>query len=424
MKLKFLTVILLTIFSGSINAQVISGVSPSSGDQGQSITVSISGSGTNFTQATSTSAIRFRQGTNTVINPDSYNIISDTQIDADFSIPNNQKLGLYDVDVYTTSDGNVIGVDGFYVNPDPTSAYIDNVTPSSGNPGQSVVVSISGQNTNFSQATSTQGIWFSQGTSTYYPYNYDVVDNENMAAYFSIPYNANLGLYNVNVNNPVDGTIYKPDGFYLYNTGTFVYGIVKANAVPVPYLPVVLLIKGSDGVYLPVKIQSTDPWGNYVFENVPQSDFIVMAYPTSSISGVDYLPTYSGDTYEWKKATEKYAALGTSNPMGINLIPASILSGNNRVRGSVFEGEEPVRSISPKEDVSVILENIDNGGVVNAVTNEDGEYEFNNVVDGNYSIYVDLPGEEMISTYSFSLANGESVSKKNFVVNETGIKKT
>lgn len=67
---------------------------------------------------------------------------------------------------------------------------ITNVTPSIGMEGTTINVSISGQNSNFQQGTTT--VWFNQGSSTIYASSVNVNNNTNLVAQVGIPYGLRL----------------------------------------------------------------------------------------------------------------------------------------------------------------------------------------------------------------------------------------
>ncbi len=97
------------------------------------------------------------------------------------------------------------------------SQSIELVNPNSGVQGEELMVSISGQNTNFGQGTSTTEVWFSQGSSTViYPSNVDIESEISLEADFKFTNFNNIGFYDVNVSNPIDGLVTLYDGFYLY----------------------------------------------------------------------------------------------------------------------------------------------------------------------------------------------------------------
>jgi len=92
---------------------------------------------------------------------------------------------------------------------------LTSVTPASAMQGQSLSVSISGNNLHFSQATNTL-VWFDQGSSTVvYPLGVNPISNNSLSAFFNFPVNQIPGWYNVNVYNEIDGFLSLPSYFVI-----------------------------------------------------------------------------------------------------------------------------------------------------------------------------------------------------------------
>lgn len=87
------------------------------------------------------------------------------------------------------------------------------VAPDQGEQGDQLTVTISGQNTHFTQASQT--VWFSQGSSTIFPLSFNAISDESLMADFVFSFDNPPGPYSVKVQNPVDGQLALPGGFYL-----------------------------------------------------------------------------------------------------------------------------------------------------------------------------------------------------------------
>jgi pimeloyl-ACP methyl ester carboxylesterase len=88
------------------------------------------------------------------------------------------------------------------------------VDPDEAQQGQSLRVTIAGQNTNFQQGSSTvTDVWFSQGSSTIYASFFDVFTNTILSAFFDIPEDAPTGLWDVNVRRSIGGKLTLNGGF-------------------------------------------------------------------------------------------------------------------------------------------------------------------------------------------------------------------
>jgi len=212
----FILVILRMVFEPVLSQQLQS-IVPSSGSQGQTLNVTISGINTNFTQATPT--VWFSQGTSTIIYASSNNVVSNTLLISNFNIPSNALLGNYNVNVFNSVNGFLSINNGFQITPNINIPSIINISPNSALQGQILPVTITGQNTNFLQATNTTA-WFEQGSSTIiYPLNLITNSNTQITLFMQIPLNQQTGLYKTKVYNSVDGLMELANSFnILYNS--------------------------------------------------------------------------------------------------------------------------------------------------------------------------------------------------------------
>ena len=222
---------------GKMSAQTISNVNPSIGMEGTTINVSISGQNSNFQQGTTT--VWFNQGSSTIY-ASSVNVSNNTNLVAQVGIPYGTPLGLYQTNVQDPIDNTISLGNSFTVVANPNAPVITNVNPSSTMEGTALNVSISGQNTNFQQGTTT--VWFNQGSSTIYASNVNVNSLTSLDAFFNIPFGTPLGLYDTNVQDPVDNTVTSPNSFTI---------TANPNA---PDLVSVMPNNGNLGTTIPVNI--------------------------------------------------------------------------------------------------------------------------------------------------------------------------
>lgn len=210
-KILFYFLIFICTTNKYINGQQLQSIVPNTGSQGQTLTVSITGANTSFSQASNT--VWFSQGSSTIIYATNNNVISNTLINSTFSIPNNALLGYYNVNVYNQTNGLMSINNWFQITSNTNNPIITNVNPNSAQQGQLLPVTITGQNTNFLQATNTTA-WFEQGSSTViYPLNIITNSNTQITIFMQIPANQPTGLYTTKVYNSVDGNMQLPNSF-------------------------------------------------------------------------------------------------------------------------------------------------------------------------------------------------------------------
>lgn len=195
-----------------MTGQTIVNVSPGVGNQGQTFQVTISGQNTHFNQGTQTS-IFFAQGSSTIIYPSSTTVNSATQVQGQFTFTYSHPTGWYTTYVYDQVDGMLSSPSSFFLMTGANPPQLISVNPNSAMKGQTLTVTVSGQNTHFQQASYT--VWFNQGSATIAPISTSVISNVEMEAEFFFHYSNPLGLYNVNTYNPIDNNLTLPASFTL-----------------------------------------------------------------------------------------------------------------------------------------------------------------------------------------------------------------
>lgn len=128
------------------NGATLNGVSPASGEQGQTLTtVEIIGQFTHWTSATPT--VTFGQG----ITVSQLSVLNDTTMDVTLAIDPLAQIGARTVTVTTQLSGGAEIVSGSWFSVVAGPAIINTVAPGSGNQGQQVILQITGQNTHWQQ---------------------------------------------------------------------------------------------------------------------------------------------------------------------------------------------------------------------------------------------------------------------------------
>ncbi len=93
----------------------ITSVNPNSGQQNQSLSVTIVGQNTRFAQGSATESVWFARG-NARIFASSFTATSNTSVNANFNLPGAASTGLWDVQVQTTLNGLLALANGFTIN--------------------------------------------------------------------------------------------------------------------------------------------------------------------------------------------------------------------------------------------------------------------------------------------------------------------
>lgn len=211
---KICNILILFFCLNSLVGQNLVSLSPDQGSQGQTLGVTISGQNTHFSQASMTS-FWFSQGSSTLIFPTYTGVLSATQLQATFTFTYNNLPGYYQANQYNDVDGLLVLPNAFLLNPGTNPPALLAVNPGTGMQGQTLNVSLTGQNTHFLQGTNTT-YWFSQGTSTLiYPTSSAGISQTEIQAQFTFNYTHPTGYYQANQFNSVDGLLTKPNAFLL-----------------------------------------------------------------------------------------------------------------------------------------------------------------------------------------------------------------
>lgn len=189
-------------------------ISPNSANKGQSLPVSITGIGTNFSRGSNTVTF-IRQGTSTTdITLSNLTVISNNLMGGLLNVSSTAVAGAYTVRVTNPQNTTVNLTNGFTVNNTSSTPSLISITPNSGMQGQSLAVSITGLNTNFSSASNTVK-FFKQGTESFdiFEINNSAVNNNLLGSDIIISPIAPTGVYSVGVENSIDGLVMLNNSF-------------------------------------------------------------------------------------------------------------------------------------------------------------------------------------------------------------------
>lgn len=154
-------------------------LTPPSGQAGQTLNVSIAGSGLNFQQGSN--VVSFGQGSNTAIQTNSSTVANNNNAQVNITLPN--YCGYWPVTA-TAANGCPVS-SGFNV----TVGTLVSASPQTVQAGQTLNVSIAGSGTNFTQGSGT--FYFQQGSQTIYPNSVNPISTTQADVNVSFPSNMN-----------------------------------------------------------------------------------------------------------------------------------------------------------------------------------------------------------------------------------------
>jgi len=184
----------------------------------------------------------------------------------------------------------------------------------------------------------------------------------------------------------------------------------------------VYLLKNEQGV---VTINDTtiitDSLGMYHFGGVQQGHYYVKAELTSnSVYFNDYIPTYYEHAANWTVAT--LIELGQpSNPYTIHLIAAPDYGeGPGLVNGTISQDAKVNGNGSAAPNVEVLILDADSIPLTYLVTDQNGQFSFQDVALGHYIIYPEIAGKQTTPAY-VNLTVLNPTSNVNFIVHEGSV---
>jgi hypothetical protein len=188
-------------------------------------------------------------------------------------------------------------------------------------------------------------------------------------------------------------------GTNLYGTATYSGGTVNSGvAILYPYQAINI-------AFDTLQIQPLDAFGNFIFGHVPEGNYLVQVYPDTTLYP-NLIPTYHDSAWVWDSATvHVHDCINDSYPnvTMTELTPSS--PGPGLMQGYVIEGPgfgrnqgDPVPGVVVKRGLAATAQIVET-----TFTDGNGQYTFNNLEFGTYTIYVDIPGLERDSMYTITL---------------------
>jgi len=204
------------------------------------------------------------------------------------------------------------------------------------------------------------------------------------------------------VNSNVENINFVLEQKPVYNNG--IAGLVKDFNNGNPVEAVVSVFKLNNGRFKPFKSTRTDSLGNYLVENLEPGNYIVFAKPR-----LPYLPGYyKADTvaFRWRDAdTVVVSENGIVENININLVTRPD-TGFAKISGYV-------RTVNgdPVSGAVVLTYNLNGEVVAYSISSNDGSYQIENLVAGDYTLVVDATEYENASSdNSVSLNYGSNPS--------------
>jgi|GEM_PF-4350815 len=145
-------------------------------------------------------------------------------------------------------------------------------------------------------------------------------------------------------------------------------------------------------------VQTNGIFGGYAF-NVQAGTYITKAVVSDLNTGDDYIPTYHFNALEWSEADEIVVVpMGPAGPFtlyeaNIELLGTTSLTGPGIILGNLLDISDLLSSHSRDENaihaVTLILTDAAGNTLTYVMSDENGEFSFDNIPYGSYRLYAD-----------------------------------
>jgi hypothetical protein len=172
-----------------------------------------------------------------------------------------------------------------------------------------------------------------------------------------------------------------------------------------------------------------DANGDYLFTPLTAGSYLIKVLPDETAFPLG-VPTYYGNTFQWDSSTVYTHGCSQADTADIQLVMMDGSTGTASVSGYILEGPGfgtsrygnnngqpnlPFVPGGPLKGIDVKLGKNPGGGIqARVMSDSTGFYEFENVPDGGYKIYVDIPNLPMDSTRELVIAIGDSSIQNNY----------
>jgi len=166
--------------------------------------------------------------------------------------------------------------------------------------------------------------------------------------------------------------------------------------------------------------------GVYKFDSIPFGEYRIAIrpnttnYPNSKI-------TYFGDTTNWIDATPIITTGTLSAGHKIHLQYHPVPTGSNTISGQLALNLNIMRttsmlSVKPISGIGIVVKKNPSGSAERVlVTDTAGKFNIGTLNDGNYKMFVDIPGLHHTGTYTFTVSGGNTINNLDFTIGTDSI---
>ncbi|MFT6715518.1 MAG: hypothetical protein ACJA0Q_000145 [Saprospiraceae bacterium] len=206
--MKYITILCAILFNFSMLANTT--VTPSTANAGETLTVTITSSTAKFIQGSSTVYFSFASIWDIA---NSINYTDDTTAVVNITVPITTFNGTYNAGAiiyYSSGNASV----PFIITGNPQPAILG-VSPSNATVNETLQVTITGDNTHFTQGSASSVKFSFDQASTTSINSYNAVNDSLLYVNITVPPNVKTGSYSVNITNPRDGSVTYYSALYI-----------------------------------------------------------------------------------------------------------------------------------------------------------------------------------------------------------------
>jgi hypothetical protein len=142
-----------------------------------------------------------------------------------------------------------------------------------------------------------------------------------------------------------------------------------------------------------VRIDTLNASGDYLFTHINHGDYFIKVFPDTGSYHIA-IPTYYGDKFLWDSATVINHGCGMIDTANISLLHDLAATGTGILAGKITDTTGFGRAQGDAIPGVNVGAGKNPGGQMfgHTTTDSNGKYRFDNVPQGNYTIFVDIPG--------------------------------
>ena len=176
------------------------------------------------------------------------------------------------------------------------------------------------------------------------------------------------------------------------------------------------------GNLAPLTTATINANGTYSFGTVPLGDVTLFSIPDSLIFYPDLGSIYYNGATIWDSVPT--LTIGCEDTLYQTIVHPylkPLSGGTSLVSGRIVTGYGPRKPGEPKRGAGVYLEQIPGGSVAYRVSNDSGNFKFNNIPEGTFRLMVNIPGKRLDSTYTITIAPSTTLKDTDnvFFINDT-----